>query len=414
MGGTTFDVSLIVGSTPIRKSLGVVNQYEYSVPTIDVQSIGSGGGSIVWIDERSRSLRVGPRSAGSTPGPACYGRGGREPTITDCDLLLGYLSPDAVLGGAITLDIDLSLEAIRTRISEPLGMSVEEAALGALTIVDFQMAELMRQVTVGNGHDPRDFVVFAYGGAGPMHAPVFARELGAKGVVVPGGALASVWSAYGAVSSDAVVVLERSHVRHEPFDANELEVALAGLELEACEKLHEFGVGDDGIVLRRYADLKYGMQAHVVDIELPLVIDDVVAKHIPELLDTRYESIFGSGTAYREAGIVMSRIRVEAIVPDPTEGSSLPPTEGVDASTAQIGTRPVWWPAYEAAVESPVFDGAALGSEDVVEGTAIIELAVTTIPVHPGQVVKTDNAGNFLIELEKAPSLQPLSKVSTR
>src|SRR5262249_42313202 len=200
---------------PVASYQSVVHQYEYFVPRIDIRSVGSGGGSVVWIDEGSGSLRVGPLSAGAQPGPACYGRGGTQPTVTDADLALGYIDPDYFLGGRLKLDAERarqSLEPIATK----LGMGLVEAAAGAARVVEHQMADLIRKATVQKGYDPRDCVVFAYGGAGPMHASVYAKELGAQGVVVPLGETCSVWSALGAASADLLHIYEAVGLQSSP------------------------------------------------------------------------------------------------------------------------------------------------------------------------------------------------------
>jgi N-methylhydantoinase A len=401
MGGTTFDVSLIVDGKPITKSASVVHQYEYSVPTIDVQSIGSGGGSIAWVDPKSGLLRVGPQSAGADPGPAAYARGGVYPTVTDCDLVVGFLDPDRFNDGTVPLRPDLAEAAVREHIAEPLGMSVLEAAHGVLTIVDFQMAELMRQVTVGSGFDPRDFVVFAYGGGGPTHAPVFARELGARQLVIPRGSTSAVWSAFGAISSDALVSLERTFARSEPFAASEIEAAFCALEDNARARLRSFGITDESIVVRRGADLQYGGQAHVVEVDIDETVTDAFAAEIPARLLARYESIFGEGTAYRQAGARMTMLRVQALAPDPSHlfgklggPATAPRGPRVD------GARPVCWSAAEGYVETRVVDGDLLVVGDTVAGPAVIELSITTIPVHPSQSVRVSEEGDFILEFE--------------
>src|SRR5581483_6110297 len=167
VGGTSFDVALIVDGEPIITSTTDVNQYTLLVPTIDIVSIGAGGGSIAWVD--LGRLRVGPQSAGADPGPACYGRAGVDPTVTDADVVLGYVDPTYFLGGEIALDAELAARAIRERVAEPLGMSVAEAAAGIVEIANQHMSDLIRKLTIERGYDPRDFVVYAFGGAGPLH-----------------------------------------------------------------------------------------------------------------------------------------------------------------------------------------------------------------------------------------------------
>src|SRR3989475_1183185 len=196
MGGTSFDVGLIWDGQPVASYQSVVHQYEYFVPRIDIRSIGSGGGSIIWIDEASGTMRVGPISAGAQPGPACYGRGGIQPTVTDADLVLGYIDPDNFLGGRLRLDRNrarASLEPIATR----LGLGLVESAAGAARVVEHQMADLIRKATVQKGYDPRDCVVFAYGGGGPPPPGVYAREPGAPSGSVPLGGGCSLWSGRG-------------------------------------------------------------------------------------------------------------------------------------------------------------------------------------------------------------------------
>ena len=186
MGGTSFDIGVIHGGEPAYSFRSKVHQYEYYLPKVDIQAIGSGGGSMVRIDEVTGTLRVGPESAGAEPGPVCYGRGGDVPTVTDADLVLGRLNPDNFAGGTMRLDLPAARRAIE-RVADRLGMDVDACAAGITQIVEFQMADLIHKATIRKGFDPRDFVVFAFGGAGPAHAGVFAAELGVSKVVIPSG-----------------------------------------------------------------------------------------------------------------------------------------------------------------------------------------------------------------------------------
>jgi N-methylhydantoinase A len=398
MGGTTFDVGMIVDGQPISRSTSIVGQYEYMVPTVDIQSIGSGGGSIVWVDEASRSLRVGPHSAGSNPGPACYGRGGHLPTVTDCDLVVGYLNPDNFLGGQLKLDLERAADAIEQHVARPLGLSVVDAARGALRVVDAQMAELIRQMTVARGHDPREFVIFAFGGAGPLHAPYFSQELGASRVIVPGGALASVWSAYGAVTSDTVLVLERAHAQREPLSARSLEDAFLELEAEARTRLDATSAKDEPVEIRRYADLRYGMQVHVVQVPVPDRITDETVGSILDRFHRQYEQLFGAGTGFRSAGVDMASIRVEATVRNASR-SALSVNAGASPSTsAGPGRhRPVHWPGEARALETPIVGESDLRPGTILDGPTIIELSTTTIPLPPGWRATIDATGSILL-----------------
>lgn len=232
MGGTSFDIGLIVDGYPVKSSTTTVGQYQYTLLVVDVQSIGSGGGSIAWVDDVSGALRVGPHSAGADPGPACYARGGTEPTVTDADLILGYLNPKYFLEGALPLDRERAEKALAS-LGDRAGMSPTETAAGIATIVEFQMADLIRRTTVQKGYDPRDFALFAYGGAGPVHAPVIARELGVSKVIVPLGDVAGTWSAMGVAASNVVRVFEQTWIMYEPFDHEAVTEAYRALEARA-------------------------------------------------------------------------------------------------------------------------------------------------------------------------------------
>ena len=269
MGGTSFDVGLVHEGRPVASYQSVVNQYEYFVPRIDIRSIGSGGGSIIRVDETSGSLRVGPLSAGAVPGPVCYGRGGTEPTVTDAAVALGYLDPDYFLGGRLRLDADAARRSLQP-IASRLGLGVVETASGAARVVEHQMADLIRKVTVHKGYDPRDFIVFAYGGAGPVHAGVYARELGAQSLIVPLGGVCSLWSALGAATADLLHIYETVDILPSPFDPArvgerfaELDAAGYGAARERTASLRETAH------VARSADMRYKGQINEVEVAVP-------------------------------------------------------------------------------------------------------------------------------------------------
>src|SRR3954468_14834112 len=214
VGGTSFDVGLVVDGEPQLARAPVVEQYHLLVPMVDVVSIGAGGGSIAWIEPHSGLLRVGPHSAGAQPGPVCYGAGGTEPTVADADLVLGRLNPAYFFSGRTRLDVDGARRAIAERIAAPLGLDVVEAARGIVEIVDAHMADLVRKVTIERGYDPRDFVLYAYGGGGPTHVGAYARDLGVRQAVVS--PYAAAFSALGIAASD----LQRFYVKAEPMVAS--------------------------------------------------------------------------------------------------------------------------------------------------------------------------------------------------
>jgi N-methylhydantoinase A len=399
MGGTTFDVGLVVDGEPLIRNSSVIGQYEYTSPVLDIQSVGAGGGSIAWREELSGGLRVGPRSAGSVPGPACYRRGGMEATVTDADLVLGYLNPANFLGGRVEVDVAAAEDAVG-RLAEEVELSLFETAAGIVQIVDFQMAELMRAVTVTRGYDPRDFVVLAYGGAGPVHAGGFARELGTTEVVVPLGPAASVWSAYGAVKSDVLHVFERSLLLSAPLDTEAIAAGFAELGKEAEAQLGADGIPAEEQSVARVARMKFALQVHEVEVEVEN--GDFGEPGMPALVDRfmkRYESLYGAGSGFAGAGVELIQIRLSA---RGGGDSSAPPAMaggGEDAGGALAGSRSVYWRGA-GAEETPIYDGVLLLVGHRLEGPAIVEMPETTVVVHRGDSLTVDPHGNMVMTLK--------------
>ncbi len=403
MGGTSFDVGLVHDGRPVASYQSVVNQYEYFVPRIDIRSIGSGGGSIVRVDETSGSLRVGPLSAGAVPGPVCYGRGGVEPTVTDAAVALGYLDPDYFLGGRLRLDKDAALASLEP-LAQRLGMGVIEAASGALRVVEHQMADLIRKVTVHKGYDPRDFVVFAYGGAGPVHAGVYARELGARSVVVPLGGVCSLWSALGAATADLLHIHETVDILPSPFDPSRVNARYAELEREGLAQLAQEDIAPGAARLARSADMRYKGQINEVEVPVPAGhLDEAGLAALGAEFHARYETLYGSGAGFREARveIVTYRVRTTAITAKPAIQPA--PERGARPSAdARAGTRRVYWAELADFEPTPVFWGERLSPGNRVPGPAIVQVPDTTIVVHPGQAARLDPYGNVLIDLTPA------------
>jgi N-methylhydantoinase A len=400
MGGTSFDVGLVWDGEPVASYQSVVHQYEYFVPRIDIRSIGSGGGSIVWIDEVSGTMRVGPISAGAVPGPACYGRGGTQPTVTDADLVLGYLDPDYFLGGRLRIDPDkarASLEPIAAR----LGMGLTETAAGAVRVVEHQMADLIRKATVQKGYDPRDCVVFAYGGAGPMHAGVYARELGAQGVVVPLGGLCSLWSALGAASADLLHIYEAIDIQPSPFDPARVMQHFHELEAQGLAQLRADGIDPAQARLARSADLRY--KGQINEVEVPVSgarLDPTALEQLVADFHRRYETVYGRGAGFLEARveIVTYRVRASAVSAKPRIVAA-PEADRPPAGEAHAATRPVYWSELGDYEPTPIFWGERLQPGNVVPGPAIVQAPDTTIVVHPFERARVDPYGNVLIDL---------------
>ncbi len=405
MGGTSFEVSLVVDGQPVIANYPLapplgpyIWRWKMAVPTIDITAIGSGGGSIAWLN--GDVLKVGPISAQADPGPACYGRGGTEPTITDADLVLGYLNPDFFLGGRMKVDKRLAEEAIRTRIAEPLGIGVVEAARGIVEVANNQMADLVRHLTVNKGHDPRDFHVVAFGGAGPLHVGHFGPELGVKGMVVPGAGLAAAYSALGVALADYRQVLIRSDSHFAPFDPSVLEAHFQELELKARETFGRWGVADASIKLLRSVDMRYRRQIHIVEVPVDgAIATDEDAEAIVPAFESIYEAYFGAGTAVPEAGVEITTLRVTAIAATSRPTISRHPDGGSEPDAALKGTRDVFIMDENDFVNVEIYDGHRLGAGNRLQGPCVIEYSGSTIFLHPNQVGTIDGFLNCVISV---------------
>jgi N-methylhydantoinase A len=403
MGGTSFDVGIIFDGRPSYSFVSNVAQYEYFLPKVDIQAIGSGGGSLARVDQASRTLSVGPESAGADPGPVCYGKGGTVATVTDADLVLGTINPDNFLGGRIRLDRNRAVDAVQ-RIAKPLGLSLMEAASGIARIAEFKMADIIRKMTVEKGLDPRDFVVFAFGGAGPAHAGVFARELGVQKVVIPQKDIASTWCAFGAASADILHVYEQVDIQGSPFDAARVNAGLDALERKANAQMDRDGIAKSR---RRFAfslDMRHRGQINEVEVLLAAKrLARTFANPLHRRFYQRYEQIFGRGSSYAEARleIVTLRLRATAATPRPKLSAAAKQSARIRADAA-LGKRNVYWAELNRAVASPIYDGAALVPGNRIAGPAVIETPDTTVVVHPGRTLKVDAFGNFEIVFDRA------------
>jgi N-methylhydantoinase A len=268
MGGTSFDVSIIYGGKPAYSFISNTDQYEYFLPKVDLQAIGAGGGSLARVDPEKRTMSVGPESAGAFPGPVCYSRGGTAPTVTDAQLVLGYLDPDNFAGGRMKLDKDAAYRAIES-LGKQIGMTAMECAGGICRIVELQMADVIRKVTVEKGFDPRDFVLFAFGGAGPAHAGVFAAELGVKKVIVPQRKAASAWCAFGAAAADVLHIFEHTEIMPTPVAAARVNAILDTLESAAKALMKSEGIAASRQRFEYSLDVRHKGQINEVEVLLP-------------------------------------------------------------------------------------------------------------------------------------------------
>tara|TARA_Y100000588_G_scaffold136062_1_gene149644 strand:+ start:2143 stop:4254 length:2112 start_codon:yes stop_codon:yes gene_type:complete len=400
MGGTSFDVGIIHDGKPAFSYTSLVHQYAYYLSKVDIQTIGAGGGSKAWIDETSGMLRVGPESAGAAPGPACYGRGGDIATVTDADLLLGYLDAENFAGGSLTLDRAAAEAAIK-KIADPLGLSQLEAAAGIVKIAEFQMADLIRKVTIQKGFDPRDFVLFAFGGAGPVHAGVFAKELGVSKVIVPQRETASVWCAFGAAAADVLHVHERVNMMRSPFDVVELNNVLGELENRAKAELTADEILPERQHLRFALDMRHKGQINEVEVEISG--SSLAEVDLPKLRDAfvgQYERQYGQGASLPGARleIVTFRCRAAADTAKPRLTRADKMTATIDGAALRPA-RLVFWTEYSETIDTQVFNGEKLAPGNGVSGPAIVETADTTVVLHPEQTLAVDAFGNFELTL---------------
>ena len=402
MGGTSFDVSIIYEGKPAYSFVSNTDQYDYFLPKVDLQAIGAGGGSLVRVKPETRTMTVGPDSAGAYPGPVCYGRGGTVPTVTDAQLVLGYLDPDNFAGGRMKLDKDAAFKAIES-ISTSIGLKPFECAAGICRIVELQMADVIRKVTVEKGYDPREFVLFAFGGAGPAHAGVFARELGVKKIIVPQRKAASTWCAFGAAAADVLHIFEHSEIMPTPVPAKRVNDALDDLEKKALALMKSEGIAPKRQRFEFSLDVRH--RGQINEVEVPLSSNRVGASYEPELRKNfveRYEKLYGRGSALAGAQleIVVARLRARALTPRPKLVASKKATKAVPPS-AKRKARSIYWPDLGKFRPTPVFDGEKLAIGNTIKGPAIVETADTTVVVHPGRRLRLDALGNFEISFGK-------------
>jgi N-methylhydantoinase A len=389
MGGTSCDVSLVRDGDPVVSTEGQVGDYPVTVPMVDVHTIGAGGGSIAWVDEGG-SLRVGPRSAGADPGPVCYGRGGREPTVTDAHLLLGRIDPGAFFERSA--DEATVREAVRERLAEPLDLTVTEAAQGILDVANANMERALRVVSVERGHDPRDFSLVAYGGAGPLHAAELAAELDVPRVVVPRSA--GVLSALGLLISDEVYEDGVSAVRPwSEVGPDDLTERFESLAADRRERLADEGYPPERRRFERAVDLRYRGQSF--DLRVPLPdgpLDDDALRAAAARFHERHERRYGHASPDEPVELVTIRLRSRGVV-DPPEltierDGTTEPAPRTTRTTSFDGDRH----------ESPVYDRSTLGPGADVDGPAVIEGIESTAVVPPGAQATVDDLGNVVIE----------------
>ncbi|HYF07409.1 MAG TPA: hydantoinase/oxoprolinase family protein, partial [Acetobacteraceae bacterium] len=394
IGGTSCDIALVTDGRPLIRAEGLIDGFTVRVPMVDVTAIGSGGGSIAWIDGAG-SLRVGPHSAGSEPGPACYGRGGREATVTDASVVLGIIDPRNFAGGALALHPALAHEAIEREIAGPLGLGVEEAALGVHRVLNAQMAEAIRLVSIGRGLDPRGYALLPLGGGGPVHGCALAEELGVSRIVVPPhpGVLAAAGLLGAPVEHEVAAAFPHPC---EGLDPAALKPALDALDARARALTSAEGLAPGEIEISYAADLCYIGQSYWLEVPLDPAAPDPVGAAYDAFLRA-HDRVYGHSmrlpakfvnlrSVHRSrAGAVAGGVGLQRAV----EGG--PPT-----------TRLVRMRQHAAPVSAAIWQRGAIRAYEVIRGPAVIEQVDTTTLVEPGWTVTLAPGGALVMRKEDA------------
>jgi N-methylhydantoinase A len=412
MGGTTAKASLILDgkyeTTPEYEVGGGSNVTRFMngaghpirVPVIDLAEVSAGGGSIAWVD-RAGALRVGPKSAGAEPGPVCYGRGGTEPTVTDCNLMLGYLGQQSLLAGSMALDQAAAEAAIGKRLAIPLSVTVQTAAAAVIDIVNNAMAEALKIVSVQRGHDPRDFSLAAFGGAGPLHATALADELGIATVVCP--PIPGAFSALGLVGTD----LRRDYVRTvytttATADPSVLEAAFRAMEAEGSGMLERAGIDAGRRRFDRSVDARYAGQSYELNVPVAgSAVDAAAIGEIAEGFHIRHAQTYGHDNRAEPVQFVSLRLAAIGVIPPLTIRQQPAPAGTPSAKPS----RKVWFRST-GTVMAEVHDRVRMAEGTVVHGPAVVESLESTILIPPGWQARMDGDGFILMARTKQGAAQ--------
>lgn len=397
MGGTSFDVSMVTDGSPTLTRELRVHGMPVGVAAVDVHSIGAGGGSIAWID-KGGALQVGPQSAGAEPGPACYDQGGTLPACTDANVVLGYINPDYFLGGRRDINTKLSERAVEEHIAKPLGLSVPQAAHGIFRIINNNMVDAIRVVSIERGIDPRNYALVVGGGAGAIHAGMLGRTLGMKKAIIP--RYSGVFCSFGMIVSD---------VRHDymqAFAANTARFDLAGanaviaeLERKAMDDMIEEGFPEGEVTLSRFADAKYPAQIH--ELTIPISSNgDLTEQSISEMEETfhdLHERMFTYSVRESPVDLFHWRVVAHRKVDSPQTPEFSVTSQSV--AVAQKAKRKVYFGDIDDYRETDIYDGDLLERGMTVAGPAVVEQQNTTIVVFPGQKLEVNEYGDFVLDL---------------
>lgn len=409
MGGTSFDIGLIEGGE-IRAHdfIPVIDRWRTNIPAIEVKSIGAGGGSIAWVNElMDNTLEVGPQSAGSMPGPVCYDQGGTEPTVSDADLVLGIYNPENYLGGEMLLDVDLAREAIDVKIAKPLGISVEEAAFRIRHLVDARMGQEVFNEVALKGHDPREFIVFACGGAGGAHACAYAPYAGAKKVVAP--MQSSVFGAFGASTMQIKEVWDKSHTlklynytaQSYLSDYNQFNQITDELKDLATRDLVLEGYNEAQIVFTLELDMRYGSQYNMTKVRSPALrlTSEAEVKALCDTFTDRYAEVYSPEATFPSGGINVEGFSLTAEIKSDNYDIVAEKSAGPNPDAeAELESRPIYWGPEKGFVTTRIFDCDTLKPGNTMMGPVIIESKKTTYVVEPGWCFTMDAYRNGVME----------------
>jgi N-methylhydantoinase A len=387
-GGTSLDASVIEEGEPSVMHEASLESFPALIPIFDIRCIGAGGGSIAWVEEGL--MQVGPRSAGADPGPIAYGRGGLEPTTTDAALILGYIAPDAFLGGSLPLDLEAARAGMAAQVASKLGVSVEEASAGVFDVLVARTAGAIREITVERGRDPAEFSMLAFGGAGPMIAPLIAREVENAELIIPN--MPAVFSAWGMLMSDLVTDLAQTDIRMvDGEDLAALETGFAGLEGRVRTALSSQGVAEADQRLERLLECRYLGQEHALEVPAsdPLDIEEIRTR-FGALHARRYGHAMGG-----EVQAVTLRVRGHGRLPKP-EMRRLP-AAAEPSQSALIRVGKAYCFAKRAMTVFSVYDRFRLSPGHAVAGPAIVEEGTSTTIIHSDQALEVDLFGNMII-----------------
>lgn len=417
VGGTSFDTGMVVGSSVRSYEFRpIIDRWMVGISMLQTTTMGAGGGSIAWINDLlGNRLEVGPRSAGSYPGPVCYDLGGTEPTVTDADVVLGYISPDGYFGGRMPLNRDKAVEAVRAKIAEPLGMGVDEAAATIRRIVESNMASAIKREVHLRGYHPEDFALFAFGGGGPTHVAGF-REDVPQAVIFP---QAPVFSALGSSVMDIMHVYEESGrmqfmapvTQEIVLDREEFNRRVGEMVAKAKSDLEAEGLGSQEAVFSVELDMLYGGLVQVKRVSSPMVTIDSVeeAQQVYDAFEKEFAEAFSPHVVNKPGGVFVDGIVVKAtVVTEKLELAELD-LHGPDPQSARTTSREAYWPETGERVDTDVYAFDALQPGNIIPGPAIAEMEYSTIVVPPGQHLRIDIHGLGIIEDEASAAEEAAS-----